>query len=140
MIDLYEAKDLDVFKKILNAFAVFVDSQPGTGMGKIYRQLLDVGLKSVPKNQRAQSILAYVIKTESAPASVQALMNTCLAELPVTLRPVYKSGNSKLTAFWSKGGKIYSKVIDLLDLNNEGSGEWVDEKGNKVELIDVESL
>ena len=133
---LESAKDLTIYKKLLSLFAEFIDRNPATGMGKVYKQFLDAGLKCVPKDKRALEILDLIL-TENAPKSIQELMNTNFTELPVLVRPIYKNGNSKLTAFWMKGDKLFSKVFDLMNLDGTPKGVWVDEKGNKVSLIDL---
>lgn len=134
---LNEAKDLNVYKQLLKAFGDFT-GQYVTGVGKVYRDMLEAGLKCVPKDKRAQDILALVL-AEGSSKAVQDVLNVRLAELPITVRPIYKSGNSKLTAFWKKGDRILDKVYDLLDLKGEGAkGEWTDEKGEKVELLALE--
>jgi uncharacterized protein YlaN (UPF0358 family) len=134
---IIEAQDLNVYKKMLTLFSDFVDSYPGTGMGKIYRTMLEAGLKCVPKDKKAQEILAYVLQ-DNSPKAIQNLINMQLAELPLPTRPIYKDGNSKMTAFWKKDDKIMSKVYDLLDLTDAGSaGDWVDEKGESVKLLDL---
>jgi len=76
------------------------------------------------------------VVTNNVPKSVQDLQNTSFNDLPISLRPLYKSGNSKLVAFWGREGKLGNKVFDLLDLEGEGKGKWVDEKGEPVTLID----
>ena len=135
---LEAAQDLNIYKVILDRFAEFVDSQPGTGMDKVYRQLLDCGLKCVPKDKRALEILTNLALGMSTPAVIQNLLNTSFSDLPITLRPVYNAAPRKPVAFWSKGGKLYSKVFDLIDIEGEGSkGLWTDEQGNKVELINL---
>ena len=131
---LDEAKDLNVYKTMLELFSCFIDKYPGSGMGKIYRELLEAGLKCVPKEKRAQEILTFVLSA-STPKALQDLRNTFFSELPLELRPLYKSGNSKLCAFWKRGEKTYTKVFDLLDLAGEGAGTWADEKGEKVSLL-----
>jgi hypothetical protein len=135
---LNEATDLNLFKRILGAFSCFVGSQPGTGMNRVYRSMLDINTKMMPKDQRALDILSYITKDKSDSAIVQDIMNKSLNDLPCTIRPVYKAGSAKFVAFWSVDGKIYSKAVDLLDLDGKGSSKyWSDEKGNKVDLIDV---
>jgi hypothetical protein len=133
-----ESRDLDIYKKLVMILSDFVDKYPGTGMGKVYRQVLNAGLKVMPKDEKALDILGYVIK-DGGPKAVQDLMNRTFCELPITIRPVYKDGNAKRTAFWSKDSKIYDKVRDLLDLNGSGvKGEWSDEKSNKVTLLSLD--
>lgn len=135
---LAEATDLNLFKRILSAFSCFVERQPGTGMSKIYKAMLDANVKMMPKDQRALDILDYLCKNKSDSAIVQDIMNCSFTELPCTVRPVYKNGSSKVVAFWCCDGKIYGKASDLLSINGDsGSRYWSDERGNKVELIDL---
>lgn len=135
---LNEASDLGLYKRILASFSCFVDSQPGTGINRIYKQLLDRNLKIMPKDKRALEILDYVTKDKSDSAAVQDLMNKTFSDLPCTCRPSYKVGSSKMIAFWNCGGKLYTKVFDLLSLQDStGSKFWSDEAGNKIELIDL---
>ena len=133
---LSEAKDLSVYKKILNIFCDFTDKYPGTGMSRVYKNLLDAGLKCVPKDKRAVEMLNYVL-SDNVPKSVQELINTNFADLPITIRPLYKAGNQKLVGFWSKDGKICGTTFDLLTLGEEGKGFWCDEKGEKIDLLDL---
>jgi len=131
---LTEARDLNIYKIILDMFANFIDSNPGTGMNKIYRKLADAGLKSVPKDKRARLILDSMISM-SIPKTIQDLLNTSFVDLPINTRPIYKSVNSRLTAFWTRGGKLYDKVFDLFDIDGSGDGKWTDEKGDSIILI-----
>jgi hypothetical protein len=135
---LSEATDLNLFKRILSAFSCFVERQPGTGMSRVYKSMLDSNVKMMPKDQRALDILDYICKNKSDSALVQDIMNTSFTDLPCTVRPVYKNGSSKVVAFWCCDGKIFGKAADLLDLDGKsGSKFWSDEKGNKVDLIDL---
>lgn len=136
---LFEASDITVYKKLVLVFSDFVENNPGTGMGKVYRQLLTNGLKLIPKDKEALDILSYILKDSSGSKVVQEIMNKTFCDLPITVRPMYKDSRSKLVAFWNKGGKSYTKVIDLLDLDGIGEkGAWTNEKGDKVELIDLD--
>jgi len=133
---LERQKDLFLYKKLLNHFDSFIDAQPGTGMSKVYRQLLDAGLKCMPKDKHALKVLDYVV-TDNVPKSIQDLLNLTFSDLPIGIRPTYQSANSRLVAFWCKGDRIYSKVKDLLNLEkDEAKGSWCDEKGNKVTIVD----
>jgi len=40
---LNEAKDLKIFKRILDLFGEFVELYPGTGMSRVYKSILDAG-------------------------------------------------------------------------------------------------
>jgi len=135
-MNLLEAKNLDVYKALLRTFSDFTDQCPGTGMGNVYRQLLELGLKCVPKDKKALAILEHVLSAKSTTARVQALSNTSFGSLPIVVRPVYKDKNRKVTAFYSKNDKIYSNVVDLLSFEG-GTGSWTDEKGTKVTLLDL---
>ena len=135
---LSEATDLGLFKRILGAFSCVVERQPGTGMSKVYKAMLDVNVKMMPKDKRALDILDYVVKDKSDSAIVQDVMNKTFTDLPCTVRPTYKVGSSKLIAFWCADGKIFNKVADLLDLDGGSSTKfWSDEKGAKIDLIDL---
>jgi len=134
---LNEAKDLEIYTRILNAFVQFIDWNPMTGMYKIYKQFLDAGLKCIPKDKKALDILDNVL-SGSVPKSIQDLINTNFSELPLFVRPIYKKGNSKLAAFWKRDDKIYTKVFDLISLDGSTSkGAWVDEKGEPIDLLDL---
>jgi hypothetical protein len=133
---LSEAKDLSVYKKMLTVFCDFTDRYPGTGMSRVYKNLLNAGLKCVPKDKRAQEMLNYVL-SDNVPKSIQDLINTNFTELPITIRPLYKVGNEKVVGFWNKDGKICGKTFDLLILDGESAGFWCDEKGEKIDLLDL---
>jgi len=133
---LNEAKDLNVYKKMLEIFSDFTDRYPGTGMSRVYKSLLDTGLKCIPKDKRAVEMLSYVL-SDNTPKSIQELINTGFADLPITIRPLYKAGQQKLVGFWSKDGKVLGKTFDLLSLGDEGKGFWCDEKGEKIDLLDL---
>lgn len=132
-IKLAESLGLNLYKKLLNNFADFVDKQPGTGMGRIYRQLLDAGIKCMPKDKRALEIISFVL-SGTIPKSIQDIINTSFLDLPMAIRPVYKVGNGRFTAFWNKGDKIFSKTMDLIDYDGN-NGFWSNEKGEAITLI-----
>lgn len=137
---LNEAKDLSLFKRILSAFSCFVERQPGTGMNRIYKNMLDSNIGMMPKDQRALDILSNVVKDKSDSAVVQDVVNKTFTDLPCTVRPSYRNGSAKLVAFWCKGGKVYSKVFDLLNFDkSSGQGFWSNESGEKVNLLDLSS-
>ena len=138
--ELAESRDLNIYKKMLAMFGDFVDRYPGSGIGMIYRDMLEAGLKCVPKDKKAQEILSFVL-SDNAPKAVQGLLNTRFVELPVPIRPTYKSGNTKIAAFWSRDGTLLDKVYDLLGLRGESAGgAWVDPNGEKVTLLAMETV
>lgn len=135
---LKEAKDLNAYKTLIHVFGEYTESFPATGTSKVFKSMLQVGLKVVPKDKTALSILDEILDDEcSVPAKVQQIMNMRFSDLSFSIRPIYLQGNSKLVAFWNKGGKIYDRVFALLNLEDEkDAGFWSDMSGNKVTLID----
>jgi len=129
---LESAKDLSLYKRLVELFSEFVDNYPGTGMGIIYRKILDTGMKCVPKDKQAILILDFALSS----MSLSDFVNKRFDELPIIVRPIYKVGNRRITAFYCKSSKIYDKVFDLLDF--EGiKGGWSDANCKKVSLVDL---
>jgi len=139
MINLNEAKDLNVFKGLIIKFEEFTDRYPMTGISRIFRDILDRGIKVIPKDKTALNILDWLVKGDTDSKTVHNLLNLSFSDLPPSVRPIYKVGNRKLTAFWCKNGKIHDKVFSLLDFDGS-KGYWSDEQGNKVVLIDKEEV
>lgn len=136
---LDEAKDLSLYKKILRLVGDYDDQYPATGVGALFSSMVENGIRVMPKDDRAISILEFVIfDSKSVPAKVQELLNLRFSGLPTLMRPCFKNGRSKEVAFWERNGKVFDKVIDLLDPSGEGSkGGWSNCKGEKVTLIDM---
>jgi hypothetical protein len=140
MINLNEQRDLNIYKKLLLVLSDYTDKFPATGVNSIFKKALTGGLKIICPCEEGQNILKYILNSkESIPAIVQKLLNTRFSDLPVEFQPIYKNENSgKTIAFLSRDGKIYDKVLNLLNLNLEKDAFWCNEKGEKVELIDLE--
>lgn len=136
---LLEAKDLNVYKKLLRVLSDYCDRFPGTGVGKMLKDFMEKGLKTVSGDKRAQDILSCVLSTDdSVPAAVTRLLNMRFADLSIGQgRPIYKDGNGKPVAFWAKDGKVSDRVLSLLNLGDEKEGFWACEKGEKVALLDM---
>jgi hypothetical protein len=132
---LSENAGLDLYKKLLLTVSDFCDTYPGTGVGKIYNQVLAGGIKIMPKDKKALEIIKHVVSNSSGPRAMQDLLNKTFLDLPLNLRPLYKDKNSKVVAFWLKGDQLCSKVIDLLNLEDQGGGKWSDEQRKSVDLI-----
>ena len=137
---LKEAKDLDLYKKVLTLLGDYSDSFPATAAGKLYKEALKLGIKSVPKDKEALAILSSVVDCEdSVPAKVQKLINLRFSDLPFEYQPMYKDGRRSLVAFWLKDGRIYDRVVALLNLEGKGAtGTWSDMSGKKVSLVKKE--
>jgi hypothetical protein len=139
MIELLkEAKDLDVYKRILLVFGEYSDNFPSTEAEKYFRDFLKKGIKSMPKDKPALEILALICcdKEDSAPAKVQKIMSQRFSDLPIGVRPMYQDGRKSYVAFWSKDGKVYDRVVSLLNYGETKSGFWSDMSGKKVTLVD----
>jgi hypothetical protein len=136
---LENAKELNTYKRLLQVLGEYSDKFPATGVDKMFNSALEAGMKVIPKDKRAQEILNHVLFVKKTSAAItQELLNMRFSGLPMDIRPVYKVGNRKKVAFWGRGGKIYDKVVSLLDMTGEGGVmSFVDEAGNKVELIDL---
>jgi hypothetical protein len=137
-IKLSEAKDLTIYKKLLNIFGEYTDLFPATGVDRIFNTLVKKGIKTVPKDKKALGILDSILcrASDSVPGVVSDLLNTRFSELPFKFRPVFLSGRAKEVAFYSKDGKLYDKVINLLSLGDEKVEGWVDVHGKKVTVVD----
>jgi hypothetical protein len=136
---LDENKSLSLFKKILNLLGEYDDQYPATGVGGLFSNMVEQGMKVMPKDSRALEVLEFIMHNpQSGPAKVQELLNLRFSGLPTLMRPFFKNGRSKEVAFWERNGKVFDKVIDLLDASGEGSkGTWSTCKGEKVSLVDM---
>jgi len=130
-------KDLDlvVYKKLLHNLGEYSEKLPATTTVTLFRQVLENGLKVVPKDEVALEILDYVL-SGSVPKSIQDLLNLRFEDLPLELRPLYKEDSSFKVAFWKNDSVVSDKVVSLIDfgLNIKDKG-WCDGKGNIVDLI-----
>lgn len=138
---ILEAKDVQLYKRILHVFSDYCDKFPATGVGKLLRNLMEEGLKVLPKDPKAIEILTSILNAGmSNPAIVTKILNTRFVDLEVGEgRPVYQEGNSKKVAFWSDGMKLYDKVIGMISIEGAGSskGSWTDAKGKKIKLLEL---
>jgi len=134
---LKEAKNLNVYTNLLDILGDYTDKFPATGVDKFLNTLIDTGIKSIPKDKKVQDILVKVTMGDSNPEIVQNLLNLRFADLPVEIKPVYKNSNRKEVAFWCQDGKVYDKVISLIDTNKKGKGFWCDVDGKKISLINL---
>lgn len=136
---LMEAKDLNVYKKLLRMLGCYSDKYPATGVDKMFKALVTSGAKALPKDQRALDIIAHLVNADkSVPAIVQEFLNVRFSDLPLCVRPIYKNGRGKEVAFWEKDGKLYDQVKMLVDFEGKSSsGSWADAQTQKVELVDM---
>jgi len=136
---LLEAKDLNLYKKLLRVLGDYNDKFPATGVSKMFKAAVEKGMTIIPKEKRAVEILSHVLMTDdSVPAAVTRLLNARFADLDVPCKPIYKNGNVKEVAFWARDGQVSDKVLSLLGFEKSG-GYWSDAEGKKVTLVDMKS-
>jgi hypothetical protein len=134
--NLNEAKDLGVYKKLLSALGKYVGQFPATGMNPLFKSVVDRGMKILPKDERALLILNTILSTGSDAAKVQSLLNISFADLPLDVRPQYFDGSNNTTAFWGKNGKLFDRVMSLLNVDEKDKSDgWMDLGREKVKLI-----
>jgi len=135
---LDEAKDLDVYKKLLQVLGTYSDKYPGTGVSRMFDQALEVGKKILPKDKLGLDILQFILKTNSVPGTIHKLLNLRFSDLPMEYRPLVKNGRRKEVAHWNRGALVSDKVKDLIDWKAEGgSASWSNVDGEKVKLHDL---
>jgi hypothetical protein len=135
---LNEAKNLNLFKRLLRILGEYCKSVPATGTDRLFDIAVEKGLKILPKDKTALAILDEVLKEDSVPESVQELLNMRFANLPIKCRPLVKKGQKHEVASWARDTLISDKVKDLINWDGTGAaGKWSDLEGKKVELIDM---
>jgi len=137
-MNILEAKDLDVYKRLLKVLGEYTDKFPGTGVSRMFDQALGSGKKILPKDKLAIDILHFILKNNSVPSAVHKILNFRFSNLPIELRPLVKNGRSKEVAHWSRESLVSDKIKDLIDWEGTGkAGSWSDVDGNKVKLYDM---
>lgn len=137
-MNIMEAKDLIIYKKLLKVLGEYTDKFPGTGVGRMFDQALESGKKILPKDTLAIEILHYIFKTNSVASAVHKILNIRFSNLPIEYRPLVKNGRRKEVAHWSREALVSDKVKDLIDWKGTGKkGYWSDVDGNKVKLHDL---
>lgn len=133
-----EAKDVNVYKKLISVLTDYTDRFAGTGIDKMLETLIEKGISCLPKDRRALDILKQLLNSESSAGSVQKILNLRFSSFPVGLRPLFQNadtGRRKEVAFWNSNGTISDRVKSLISLDGK-AGNWCDSDGKKVTLID----
>lgn len=134
---LTEAKDLSVYKKLLNVLADYSDRLPTTDIDRWFELAVSNGKKILPKDKTALAILSYVLSDKNGLASsVQQITSSTFCDLPSNIKPRAKVKNRIVTCFWNSGGKISDRVRSLINFEGKESGFWCDADGNKCTIID----
>jgi hypothetical protein len=142
MVNLSEARDLNLYKKLLRVLGDYTDAFPATGVDGLFNQLLEAGIKSMPKDSKALLILDSIINDndKSIPAKVQELLNIRFADLATDICPMYRVGNRREVAFWNRDDVLNDKVISLIDFTGKGKpGFWSSVERKKVELLNFDT-
>jgi len=135
---LNEAKNLNLFKRLLRILGEYCKNVPATGTDRLFNAAVEQGIKIMPKDKTALAILDKVLDEKSVPESVQELLNMRFANCPIECRPLVKKGRTHEVASWARGTLISDKVKDLINWDGgSGAGKWSDLEGKKVDLIDM---
>jgi hypothetical protein len=134
-----EAKDVNVYKKLLNILSKWCTKFPMTGIDTILDQVIDKGKSILPKDKRALAIIDHVLSADSFSEAVSNLLNMRFADLPTSLKPIATVGKKHELAFWNTECRISDLVKDLLNFNGGKSGFFCDTGGKKVTLLDTET-
>lgn len=138
MEKLFEAKNLDVYKKLIRILSEYCKTMPLSGMNRMFDQVVEQGIKILPKDKLALEILDCVLQEDNIASSLQDLLNMRFSCVPVACVPQIKGGKDQKIASWKRGELISDKIKDLINWNSEsGTGSWSDCEGNKVTLIDM---
>ena len=137
---LKEAKDLGLYKGMVEVLHAYDEKMPGSAVGKVLSQVMDIGMKVLPKDKKALEILGtifadgdFVYEHRVVTSSVSKLLNARFSDMAV--KPMYfDNKDTKKVAYWRVGDKISDRVLSLLRLDGAEAGYWTDEKGNKVKL------
>jgi len=133
---IIEARDVTVYKALIQVLGDYSKSYGMTGVSRLFQKAVDNGVKILPKDKDALTIIINTIMVGSSSEAVQKLINTRFTTLPMNTRPITKVGRAKEVAFWNSNGKVGDKVLDLINFDGKASGYWSDVQGNKVSLID----
>lgn len=135
---IFEAKNLNVFKKLLRILAEYIKDVPEIGTRNYFNAAVKQGIKILPKDKTALAILDSVLDEDAVLESLQKLLNMRFSNCPVDCRPLNKNSEKYEVAFWTIGNSIKDKVGDLIDWEGSGvSGKWTDAEGKAVLLVDM---
>jgi len=135
---ILEAKDLEIFKRLLRILGGYAKEAPAQGIDRLFNQVVEHGKKVMPKDKQALAILDELLDEERPADTVQKLMNMRFSTLPVCCRPIVKKGRRHEVAFWNRGEYTSDRVKDLIDFDGAGkAGKWSAVDGTAVQLVDM---
>ncbi len=133
---LLESNNLSLYKTMLNVFSEYCTDTPCTGVDKMFDTLVENGAKILPKDKLALEILNYIFtRLESPGVQIHKFLNIRFSDLPVNLRPRFRSGRKLEVANWVTNNVVSDRVSDLINWSNSGTGFWSDISGNKQNVI-----
>ena len=137
MKNLFEAQDVELYKKLLRILGDYSLKAPMSGIDKLLDTAIEQGKKVLPSDKNALNILAFVLD-DSVPSAIQNLLNLRFSDLPVSVRPITKAGKRHEVCWFTKNTLVSDKVKSLIDFEATGKkGQWTDLNGKKVALIDI---
>jgi hypothetical protein len=135
---LYEAKNLDVYKKLLRMLGEYSKTVPSSTIGRLFDLAVEKGIKILPSNKLALTIVDKCLDEENIADSLQKLSNIRFSNLPIECQPLVKGGERHEVACWTRGDLTSDKVQDLVDWEAAGpAAGWTNCKGEKVSLLDL---
>jgi len=135
---ILEAKNINIYKKLLNVFGDYCDRFPCSGVDRLFDILAKQGAKVLPSDPRALDILEYLVsQVIPSSAKVQNILNTRFRDLPAELRPINRAGHRHDVAFWCVDNKIHDQIKYLLNFEGGGKGFWSSPECKKVSLLDT---
>lgn len=144
MFKLEESKELVIYKLLLTTFEEYVSKFQGSSLSKYLDYFLEAGKGSIPKDERAQNILLWILTCGTCGEAVSWLIGKRFSDLPVMIRPSYKEEDDiERVANWGTEEKSYDTINSLLgwdgDTHKDIKGTWVNESGKKITLLNTET-
>ncbi len=133
-----EARDVSVYKKLLNVLSCWSNKFPLTGIDSYLDKAVENGKSILPKDKRALAILDHLLSSDSFAEAVSNLLNMRFADLPTDLKPLAKIDKKCQLAFWNAGGIVTDRVKSLINFDKGEAGFFCDIDGVRVTLLDTE--
>lgn len=135
---ILEAKDLEIYKRLLRILGAYAKEAPAQGIERLFNAAVEKGKSVMPKDKQALAILDELLDEEKPADTVQKLMNMRFCSLPVCCKPLVKAGRRCQVAYWNRGDHTSDRVKDLIDWDATGkSGKWSEVDGTSVKLVDM---
>jgi len=100
---ILEAKDLEIYKRLLRILGAYAKEAPAQGIEHLFNVVVEKGKSIMPKDKHALAILDELLDEEKPADTVQKLMNMRFCSLPACCKPLMKAGRRYHVAFWNRG-------------------------------------